>query len=42
MNRLSRATDRLAHEAVQYLRDALLIVDRMNRESRVSRRMPIH
>jgi hypothetical protein len=39
---VSKARDRVAHEAVQYLRDTLLIVDRMNRESRVRRRMPMH
>jgi hypothetical protein len=42
MNRLRSATDRLAHEAVQYFRDALLMDDRMKSDSRVIRRMPPH
>jgi hypothetical protein len=42
MKRLMRATDRLAHEAVQYISDTLLFVERMKRESRVKRRMPQH
>ena len=42
MKRLMSARDRLAHEAAQYVRDALLIVDRRKSDSRVRRRMPQH
>jgi hypothetical protein len=35
-------TDRLAHDAVQYLRASLRIDERMNIERRVIRRTPIH
>jgi hypothetical protein len=36
------ASERLAHAAVQYVRALLLIVDRMNIESSVIRRIPTH
>jgi hypothetical protein len=40
--RISSASDRLAHEAVQYLSGVLLIEDLMKMESRVIRRIPTH
>jgi hypothetical protein len=42
MKRLIRAAARLAHDAVQYFRDALLMDDWIKRESSVIRRMPTH
>lgn len=42
MNKLKSESDKLAHAAVQYFREALVIDIRMKSESNVMRRMPTH
>jgi len=42
MNKLSSESERLAHDAIQYLRALLLMEDRMKFESSVIRRTPTH